>query len=51
MPAPECSRTSSILREDDWENDLIVVVRWIQQRALDDFLGQVLAAITPRPAV
>jgi len=29
----------------DWENDLVVVVRWIQQRALNDFIGRVLAAI------
>jgi CubicO group peptidase (beta-lactamase class C family) len=28
----------------DWENDLVIVVRWIQQRALNDFIGQVLAA-------
>jgi CubicO group peptidase (beta-lactamase class C family) len=28
----------------DWENDLIVVVRWIQQRAFNDFIGQVLGA-------
>ena len=31
----------------DWENDLVVVVRWIQQRALNDFIGRVLAAIEP----
>jgi CubicO group peptidase (beta-lactamase class C family) len=31
----------------DWDNDLVVVVRWIQQRALDEFLGQVIASITP----
>lgn len=29
----------------DWDNDLVVVVRWIQQRALNDFLGQVIAAV------
>jgi CubicO group peptidase (beta-lactamase class C family) len=29
----------------DWENDLVVVVRWIQQRTLDEFIGQVLGAI------
>ena len=28
----------------DWDNDLVIVVRWIQQRQLNDFLGQVLAA-------
>ena len=31
----------------DWENDLVVVVRWIQQRAFNDFIGQVLAAVAP----
>ena len=30
----------------DWENDLVVVVRWIQQRAFNDFIGQVLAAFS-----
>jgi len=30
----------------DWENDLVVVVRWIQPRAFDEFIGQVLGAIT-----
>jgi CubicO group peptidase (beta-lactamase class C family) len=29
----------------DWENDLVVVVRWIQQRAFDEFIGGVLGAI------
>jgi CubicO group peptidase (beta-lactamase class C family) len=29
----------------DPENDLVVVVRWIQQRALGDFIARVLAAI------
>jgi CubicO group peptidase (beta-lactamase class C family) len=29
----------------DWENDLVVVVRWIQGRSLDQFLGEVLGAI------
>jgi hypothetical protein len=29
----------------DWDNDLVVVVRWIQQRAFNDFIGQVIAAI------
>jgi CubicO group peptidase (beta-lactamase class C family) len=28
----------------DWENDLVVVVRWIQQRALDEFIGRVLGS-------
>ncbi len=29
----------------DWENDLVVVVRWINGRSLNDFIAQVLAAI------
>jgi CubicO group peptidase (beta-lactamase class C family) len=29
----------------DWENDLVVVVRWIRAGALDEFLGKVLAAL------
>jgi CubicO group peptidase (beta-lactamase class C family) len=29
----------------DWENDLVVVVRWIQGRAFNEFIGQVLGAI------
>ena len=30
----------------DWDNDLVVVVRWIQQRAFNEFIGQVLAALS-----
>jgi CubicO group peptidase (beta-lactamase class C family) len=30
----------------DWEHDLVVVVRWIQQRAFNEFIGQILAALT-----
>ena len=30
----------------DWENDIVVVVRWIQGRAFNEFIGQVLAART-----
>jgi hypothetical protein len=29
----------------DRDNDLVVVVRWIQQRAFNDFIAQVLAAL------
>jgi CubicO group peptidase (beta-lactamase class C family) len=29
----------------DWDNDLVVVVRWIDSKLLDEFLGKVLAAI------
>jgi len=31
----------------DWENDLVVVVRWIQQRAFNQFIGEVIAATAP----
>ena len=46
--APETSVTfqgnGSNIIYIDWENDLVIVVRWIQQRRLNDFLGQVLDA-------
>ncbi len=29
----------------DWDNDLVVVVRWIDGASLNEFLGQVLGAI------
>ena len=30
----------------DWENDLVVVVRWIKDdKTLDNFLGQVIGAL------
>jgi CubicO group peptidase (beta-lactamase class C family) len=33
----------------DWQNDLVVVVRWIgNDRALNEFLGKVLGAMTPQ---
>ena len=33
----------------DWDNDLVVVTRWIRGGpALNDFVGRVLAAITTR---
>src|SRR4030095_15529945 len=28
----------------DWEHDLLVVVRWIQQSSFNEFIGQVIAA-------
>ncbi|HET7220730.1 MAG TPA: serine hydrolase [Vicinamibacterales bacterium] len=31
----------------DWQNDLVVVVRWIQQSAFNQFIGQVLGAVRP----
>jgi hypothetical protein len=34
----------------DWQNDLVVVVRWIRQSAFNEFIGQVLGALeTPAP--
>jgi len=33
----------------DWQNDLVVVVRWIKNdAALNEFLGKVLGAMTPQ---
>jgi CubicO group peptidase (beta-lactamase class C family) len=34
----------------DRENDLVVVVRWIQGRAFNDFIGLVLQSLTPSSA-
>jgi CubicO group peptidase (beta-lactamase class C family) len=31
----------------DWENDLVVVVRWIRQAQFDSFIGQVLDSMRP----
>ena len=31
----------------DWENDLVVVVRWINDPAVDGFIGRILGAIKP----
>jgi CubicO group peptidase (beta-lactamase class C family) len=31
----------------DWQNDLVVVVRWIRQNAFNEFIGQVLGALGP----
>jgi len=33
----------------DWENDLVVVIRWIRDDQLNEFYGKVLAALRPRP--
>ncbi|HET9264142.1 MAG TPA: serine hydrolase [Vicinamibacterales bacterium] len=33
----------------DWDNDLVVVVRWIQQRAFNEFIGRVLEALNLEP--
>jgi CubicO group peptidase (beta-lactamase class C family) len=29
----------------DWENDLVIVVRWIRSNAIDPFVGKVLSAM------
>jgi CubicO group peptidase (beta-lactamase class C family) len=31
----------------DWENDLVVVVRWIRQAAFNEFIGGVLKSLPP----
>jgi len=31
----------------DWQNDLVVVVRWIRQSAFNEFIGQVLGSLAP----
>jgi len=31
----------------DWQNDLVVVVRWINQGAFDKFIGQVVGSFVP----
>jgi CubicO group peptidase (beta-lactamase class C family) len=31
----------------DWQNDLVVVVRWIRQNAFNEFIGQVLGSLAP----
>jgi CubicO group peptidase (beta-lactamase class C family) len=33
----------------DWDHDLLVVVRWIDGKAINDFLGGVIGAITDQP--
>jgi CubicO group peptidase (beta-lactamase class C family) len=32
----------------DWENDLVVVVRWIRQTAIEGVIGQITTALRPR---
>lgn len=57
LPFPSTPRSSVTFQGNgvnvvylDWENDLVVVVRWIDSnRSLDQFLGKVIAAITPVP--
>ena len=51
LPLPSAPRSSVTFRGNgqniiyvDWENDLVVVVRWISGN-LDGFFGRVLAAI------
>jgi CubicO group peptidase (beta-lactamase class C family) len=31
----------------DWDNDLVVVARWVQGKSVDPFLGKVLGALRP----
>jgi CubicO group peptidase (beta-lactamase class C family) len=55
LPFPSAPRSSVTFQGNgvnvvylDWEHDLVVVVRWIDSNeSLDQFLGKVLAAITP----
>ncbi|HKB90170.1 MAG TPA: hypothetical protein VKC60_06590, partial [Opitutaceae bacterium] len=52
-PAPHAPESSVIFRGNganiiyiDWDNDLVVVVRWIKnEKALDEFLGFILESI------
>ncbi|HVL68254.1 MAG TPA: serine hydrolase [Vicinamibacterales bacterium] len=51
-PLPNASATAVTFQGNgsnivyiDWENDVVIVVRWIQQRALNEFIGQVLGAL------
>jgi CubicO group peptidase (beta-lactamase class C family) len=53
-PLPHTPATSVTFRGNgenivyvDWQNDLVVVVRWIDTKSLDEFLGRVLASIYP----
>jgi CubicO group peptidase (beta-lactamase class C family) len=54
LPFPSTPRSSVTFQGNgvnvvylDWENDLVVVVRWIDNNeSLDQFLGKVIAAIT-----
>jgi hypothetical protein len=54
-PLPAASESSVTFRGNgqnivyvDWQNDLVVVVRWINSgSALNEFIGRVLASITP----
>ena len=50
--APETSVTfrgaGSNIVYVDWQNDVVVVVRWIRGAALNEFIGKVLAAIETR---
>ena len=56
-PLPAAPETAVMFRGDgpniiyiDWENDLVVIVRWIRPNMLNDFIGQVLGALRqPRP--
>jgi CubicO group peptidase (beta-lactamase class C family) len=55
LPLPSTPRSSVTFQGNgvnvvyvDWENDLVIVVRWIDSnQSLDQFLGKVIAAIVP----
>ena len=55
LPFPSAPRSSVTFQGNgvnvvylDWEHDLVIVVRWIDTNvSLDQFLGKVIAAITP----
>lgn len=51
-PLPSAPATSVTFRGNgqnivyiDWENDLVIVVRWIDNKSLDEFIGGVLRSI------
>jgi len=53
-PLPAAPETSVTFRGNganivyvDWQNDLVVVARWIRTDALNEFIGKVLASIGP----
>lgn len=55
LPFPSAPRSSITFQGNgvnvvylDWENDLVMVVRWIDSnRSLDEFIGRVIQAIVP----
>ena len=55
LPFPSAPRSSITFQGNgvnvvylDWENDLVMVIRWIDSnRSLDEFIGRVIQAIVP----